>query len=171
MVLAVTALREPDPLAILPPCSPIPQTQALSLTWPLDCDLELSAAGTLREHLEVSHLFHTHTLGLQAPPRGTAGIGVTGWGLEREDYRGSVSGSSPLIAHLPGHSLPDPHKHRALPSCIFPLYSLGPLTQPGPLRAKLDSEPLTTLLAGLLRVRDAWDKDTAEPGREWGRER
>lgn len=85
MVLAVTALRESAPLARFPPCSPTPQSWALALTRPLDCDLELPAAGTLSEHLEVSHLFHAHTLGLQAPPRGAAGVGVTSWGLETED--------------------------------------------------------------------------------------
>lgn len=76
---------ESDPLARFPPCSPTPQSRAPALTWPLDCDLELPTAGTLSEHLEVSHLFHAHTLGLQAPSRGAAGVGVTGCGLERED--------------------------------------------------------------------------------------
>lgn len=64
MVLLVTTLRKPEPWAIFPPCSPTPQSWAPALTWPFDCDLELPAAGTLSEHLEISHLFHTHTLGL-----------------------------------------------------------------------------------------------------------
>lgn len=51
----------------------------LVLTRSLDCDLELPTASALGEHLEVSHFFDTHTLGLQTPPRGAAGIGVTGW--------------------------------------------------------------------------------------------
>ena len=58
---------------------PPPRPWALVLTWSLDCDLELPTASTLGEHLEVSHFFDTHTLGLQAPPRGPAGVGVTGW--------------------------------------------------------------------------------------------
>lgn len=49
------------------------------LTRSLDCDLELPTASALGEHLEVSHFFDTYTLGLQTPPRGAAGIGVTGW--------------------------------------------------------------------------------------------
>lgn len=61
---------------------PPPWPWALVLTWSLDCDLELPTASTLGEHLEVSHFFDTHTLGLQAPPRGPAGVGVTGWEKE-----------------------------------------------------------------------------------------
>jgi hypothetical protein len=69
-----------------------PQPWALALTWPLDCDLELSTASTLGEHLEVSHLFYTHTFGLQASPRGTAGMGVTGWGEKKEGEVGGTEG-------------------------------------------------------------------------------
>lgn len=63
---------------------PVPQPWALALTWPLDCDLEFPTASTLGEHLEVSHLFHTHAFGLQASPSGTAGIGITGWGRKKQ---------------------------------------------------------------------------------------
>lgn len=66
-------------LPFLPAPDPPPRPWALVLTWSLDCDLELPTASTLGEHLEVSHFFDTHTLGLQAPPRGPAGVGVTGW--------------------------------------------------------------------------------------------
>lgn len=68
---------------------PVPQPWALALTWTFDCDLELPAASALGEHLEVSHLFHTHTFGLQASPRGSAGIGITGWGEEETEDLGA----------------------------------------------------------------------------------
>lgn len=67
----------------------VPQSWAAALTWTFDGDLEFPAASTLGEHLEVSHLFHTHTFGLQAPPRGSAGVGVTGWGEEETDGWGA----------------------------------------------------------------------------------
>lgn len=75
-------------LSLLSECQnycPVPQPWALALTWTLDCDLELPAASTLGEHLEVSHLFHAHTFGLQASPRGPAGVGITGWGEEERE--------------------------------------------------------------------------------------
>lgn len=83
VVLTITALRGSEPLAVFPPLCPDSHHGPLALTWSLDCDLELPAASTLGEHLEVSHLFDTHALGLQAPPRGAAGVRVTGW--EREE--------------------------------------------------------------------------------------
>ena len=72
---AVLALRGSEALIAFPP----PQPWALVLTRSLDCDLELPTASALGEHLEVSHFFDTHTLGLQTPPSGAAGMGVTGW--------------------------------------------------------------------------------------------
>lgn len=87
--------------------------RALALTWPLDCDLELPTASALGEHLEVSHLFHAHTLGLQAPPRGSASIRVTGWGGRGEGRLRVLRGPgrslspSPLIPHLTVYTPPD----------------------------------------------------------------
>lgn len=43
-------------------------THIHTLTWPLNGDLELSAAGSLGVDLEVSHLFHPHPLRLETSP-------------------------------------------------------------------------------------------------------
>lgn len=101
--------------------SPVPQPWALTLTWTLDCDLEFSAASTLGEHLEVSHFFHTDTFGLQASPRGTTGIGVTGWG---EEETGGLGAEGPwtkakLLASddLTWHGSPDPSQALGMASC------------------------------------------------------
>lgn len=111
-------------LSLLSDCQnycPVPQPWDLALTWTLDCDLELSAASTLGEHLEVSHLFYTHTFGLQASPRGSAGVGITGWG---EEEREGLCAEWPWMEakllvtdHLTASGSPDPSQALGMASC------------------------------------------------------
>lgn len=100
---------------------PIPQPWALALTWTLDCDLEFPAASTLGEHLEVSHLLHTHPFGLQASPRGSAGVGITSWGEEETKGLGTEwpwTKAKPLITdHLTAHGSPEPSQALGTASC------------------------------------------------------
>lgn len=103
---------------------PVPQSWALALTWTFDCDLELPAASTLGEHLEVSHLLHTHTFGLQAPPRGSAGIGITGWGKEEIEGLGAewpwTKAKLPSLTTLLCVVLLSPPRHWARPHATLP---------------------------------------------------
>lgn len=83
-------------------------------------------------------------------------------------WRQSLS-PSPLISHLTGHSLPDPHRHRLWPHAVLPRAPQGPRHNWGPwepcwTRSRLQE----TLPAGLLRVSVTWDTDMAEPGQRVG---